>query len=1527
MGNAQGGEKQPKTGKSPAKGRHFMRSLNKRASGREKKGRKKSNAKPAAIDRECDKTSESDNNETVEASDNDTVECVFKTLRVEGGAESSVQSEVTVTRCEPSPRSPTRDQSPAAAAQTSSPADPSTSDSVFTDPLSPLTPLAVELNQCYYSAESDSAQDDLPRTLTPLDINALTHFDFSDGTTPEMPHEENVSCDVEKENITSDICDDKSVRDESVKVMGAFSSKLKDEPVDRRTHECSHDFLDNRLKTSPGQTSFTLSRHRKVELPPVSAESSLSVLESEPDRRHSSVSDVPLPESNVLRKVASLTLEKHSEIKVVRPKYVPEKLDFQLYEKFEGQMLLNWFVSSSEANIVKNISNSQDLRTLGIQYCTHLLAAGVLCQISDKDAPTEKIFKPNLMYYWAHMESPVSQPHAPGRLHTTSWPPNFDSCSEKFNLSCQPQKQYTANNFEEIRDISEARQVIADLIRKLQELEYKLENSKEHSIGIINLKNVNSNNYLKDRQKIELISREIQTINLNNDDGRLAGKSVISPSKPDSLIRTSVKNDCSIAVSKLDRDKCDYEVLGDPEQRSVKIENYCKLNKSRECNLILKNDDYADKRSSSDIVNKLEKQQINETQKINRLSSNNLNVNVLHDSSSDASYVSTTADVTLNQSIFTEDKSLFRSLSPPPMQVLYAKQDNYVASEFSSLDFTQSEQSWKSIEAEKSDLSLSGNMTESATKSAQKSEAKDIKCIPKSLSESDKRSEKATSMLSTSSLTTDVLKPLAENMVEQQPPPMPGMSPSPPPTPGTKSTTTSTPVNESVPPLPDMATLNALIPPPPPPTSYALYPLQGNEKLAPKEAYPSLSKAEVDLRKASEKQIVSPQPLHMPILSLMPKLDLASPTQKMLELAPLPPPLPSLDQPPPPIPGKCPPPPPMPGMGPSPPPMPGMGPPPPPMPGMGPSPPPMPGMGPPPPPMPGMGPPPPPMPGMGLPPPPMPGMGPPPPPMPGMGPPPPPMPGMGPPPPPMPGMGPPPPPMPGMGPSSTPNVGPPPPSISGIGPSNPLMTEMGPPPPPGIPPSPSGPAPFPTPPVGGWSMQRSTLRKPPIKPAAPMKPLYWTRILANSVQNGQGEVDSGFKPLWLEIDETKLDNIDEFMDLFSRQVVKAPVKKKVEVKTKIQPIKILDSRRSQNVGIFVQSSHLEFSEIENAIYNFDTSVVSLEVLQQMYELRATNEELEMIKEHLTNKPEIPLDKPEAFLHDLSGIPNFAERISCFMFQAEFEDAVNTTMHKLDNLKHTCEFLTSNESLKQLFAIILTLGNYMNGGNGQRGQADGFGLEILAKLKDVKSKQSTVTLLHFIVKTYMRQRGGALSTECTLPVPEPGDVQRAAAIDFADVAANLGSLRKQLDGCKEKMSKVIDAYERNPADVANENKRIEVFKEKMTTFIDAAEEKLKTEDDNLSECKNRFISTVKFYQYKPRCGGVEDCEPKEFFSLWTSFCSDFKDIFKKEEQLAIKEKLKETKKMHEVRKAQTVTQPKKEGGLKARLQKLSSVSRK
>lgn len=126
------------------------------------------------------------------------------------------------------------------------------------------------------------------------------------------------------------------------------------------------------------------------------------------------------------------------------------------------------------------------------------------------------------------------------------------------------------------------------------------------------------------------------------------------------------------------------------------------------------------------------------------------------------------------------------------------------------------------------------------------------------------------------------------------------------------------------------------------------------------------------------------------------------------------------------------------------------------------------------------------------------------------------------------------------------------------------------------------------------------LRKATLNPKVPMKPLYWTRILAPSEVD---TVDAPSTALWTQIDELPLESLNEFADLFSRQVVtRTPTVKKQEQKTKVKAVKILDSKRSQNVGILAQSLHVDFQEIENAIYNFDTSIVNLEALQQIYEV-------------------------------------------------------------------------------------------------------------------------------------------------------------------------------------------------------------------------------------------------------------------------------------------------------------------------------------
>uniref|UniRef100_A0A1A9VQI1 FH2 domain-containing protein n=1 Tax=Glossina austeni TaxID=7395 RepID=A0A1A9VQI1_GLOAU len=154
----------------------------------------------------------------------------------------------------------------------------------------------------------------------------------------------------------------------------------------------------------------------------------------------------------------------------------------------------------------------------------------------------------------------------------------------------------------------------------------------------------------------------------------------------------------------------------------------------------------------------------------------------------------------------------------------------------------------------------------------------------------------------------------------------------------------------------------------------------------------------------------------------------------------------------------------------------------------------------------------------------------------------------------------------------------------------------------------NSPAPLPNPAGSSWFRHNSMLRKTAVNPPKPMKPLYWTRIVApvpsspmpfNKQTNTEDAIDSSIssheevvaaepvppKEIWQEIDETRLDNIDEFTELFSRHAVIPISKPKEKTDIRQKTIEILDSERSRNVGIVSRSLHVDFYEIEHAIYH------------------------------------------------------------------------------------------------------------------------------------------------------------------------------------------------------------------------------------------------------------------------------------------------------------------------------------------------------
>ncbi|XP_058440648.1 formin-1 isoform X2 [Marmota monax] len=513
-----------------------------------------------------------------------------------------------------------------------------------------------------------------------------------------------------------------------------------------------------------------------------------------------------------------------------------------------------------------------------------------------------------------------------------------------------------------------------------------------------------------------------------------------------------------------------------------------------------------------------------------------------------------------------------------------------------------------------------------------------------------------------------------------------------------------------------------------------------------------------------------------------------------------------------------------------------------------------------------------------------------------------------PPPPPLPPTIPPPPPLPpGLGP--LPPVPPPPPVTAGPPPPPPLPPPppplppsagpLLPPPPPPLPNSPAlpssgGPPPAPTPPglvpppppglfFGLSSSSSQCPRKPAIEPSCPMKPLYWTRIqISDKSQNAT-------PTLWDSLEEPDIRDTSEFEYLFSKdttQQKKKPLSETYEKKNKVKKIiKLLDGKRSQTVGILISSLHLEMKDIQQAIFNVDDSVVDLETLAALYENRGQEDELVKIRKYYETSKEEELkllDKPEQFLHELAQIPNFAERAQCIIFRSVFSEGITSLHRKVEIVTRASKGLLHMKSVKDILGLILAFGNYMNGGNRTRGQADGYSLEILPKLKDVKSRDNGINLVDYVVKYYLRYYDQEAGTEKSVfPLPEPQDFFLASQVKFEDLIKDLRKLKRQLEASEKQMMVVC---KESPKEY------LQPFKDKLEEFFQKAKKEHKMEESHLENAQKSFETTVGYFGMKPKAGEKE-ITPSYVFMVWYEFCSDFKAIWKRENKNISKERLK------------------------------------
>uniref|UniRef100_A0A2K6TJ15 Protein diaphanous homolog 1 n=1 Tax=Saimiri boliviensis boliviensis TaxID=39432 RepID=A0A2K6TJ15_SAIBB len=514
-------------------------------------------------------------------------------------------------------------------------------------------------------------------------------------------------------------------------------------------------------------------------------------------------------------------------------------------------------------------------------------------------------------------------------------------------------------------------------------------------------------------------------------------------------------------------------------------------------------------------------------------------------------------------------------------------------------------------------------------------------------------------------------------------------------------------------------------------------------------------------------------------------------------------------------------------------------------------------------------PPPPPLPGGASipPPPPLPGGAsiPPPPPLPGGAgiPPPPPLPGgagIPPPPPPLPGgagMPPPPPPLPGG-----PGIPPPPPFPGG----------------PGIPPPPPGmgmppPPPFgfgvPAAPVLPFGLTPKKLYKPEVQLRRP----NWSKFVAEDLSQDC---------FWTKVKEDRFENNELFAKLtltFSAQTKTSKAKKDQEggeekksvQKKKVKELKVLDSKTAQNLSIFLGSFRMPYQEIKNVILEVNEAVLTESMIQNLIKQMPEPEQLKMLSELKDEYDD--LAESEQFGVVMGTVPRLRPRLNAILFKLQFSEQVENIKPEIVSVTAACEELRKSESFSSLLEITLLVGNYMNAGSRNAG-AFGFNISFLCKLRDTKSTDQKMTLLHFLAELCENDYPDVLKFP-----DELAHVEKASRVSAENLQKNLDQMKKQI-------SDVERDVQNFPAATDEKDK----FVEKMTSFVKDAQEQYNKLRMMHSNMETLYKELGDYFLFDPKKLSVE-----EFFMDLHNFRNMFLQAVKEnQKRRETEEKMKRAK---------------------------------
>uniref|UniRef100_F7C147 Diaphanous related formin 1 n=1 Tax=Monodelphis domestica TaxID=13616 RepID=F7C147_MONDO len=330
------------------------------------------------------------------------------------------------------------------------------------------------------------------------------------------------------------------------------------------------------------------------------------------------------------------------------------------------------------------------------------------------------------------------------------------------------------------------------------------------------------------------------------------------------------------------------------------------------------------------------------------------------------------------------------------------------------------------------------------------------------------------------------------------------------------------------------------------------------------------------------------------------------------------------------------------------------------------------------------------------------------------------------------------------------------------------------------------------------------------KPEVQLRRPNWSKFVAEDLSQDC---------FWTKVKEDRFEDNELFAKLtltFSAQTKtkkdqEGGEEKKSVQKKKVKELKVLDSKTAQNLSIFLGSFRMPYQEIKTVILEVNETVLTESMVQNLIKQMPEPEQLKMLSELKDEYDD--LAESEQFGVVMGAVPRLRPRLNAILFKLQFNEQVENIKPEIVSVTAACEEVRKSENFSSLLEITLLVGNFMNAGSRNAG-AFGFNISFLCKLRDTKSTDQKMTLLHFLAELCENNYPDVLKFPDELT-----HVEKASRVSAENLQKNLDQMKKQISDVERDVQNFPAATdEKDKFDAQEQYNKLRMMHSNMETLF-------------------------------------------------------------------------------------------------------------